>query len=297
MFVFHNGFWLNLHQFVRAEAFRRATRAAPELDPAALSEQDRGAWLSALETYGDLAKRVLVFDPTLVRMANALSVIGEDSNLAPGVVEPAFTAALNVAAPIYRTRIWSERRQANDEWIGRAKSLAARHEAVLAAALAAAYRASWPGDPILVDAVGDAGPNDAYTHDGPAGYGAHTLFSSSNSRNFGDASLELLFHEASHSDAIEEPLRRMIKEECARQKLAEPENLWHALIFFTTGVMTSRVLAQAGNGDYVAYGDRQAVYARTMAADRAALGRDWQPYLEGKVPFEQALHDLVRDAR
>jgi len=34
-----------------------------------------------------------------------------------------------------------------------------------------------------------------------------------------------------------------------------------------------------------------------MAADRAALGRDWQPYLEGKVPFEQALHDLVRDAR
>ena len=40
--------------------------------------------------------------------------------------------------------------------------------------------------------------------------------------NAGDASLELLFHEASHSDAIEDRLRRMIKEESVRQKLDEP---------------------------------------------------------------------------
>jgi hypothetical protein len=30
---------------------------------------------------------------------------------------------------------------------------------------------------------------------------------------------------------------------------------------------------------------------------RAAFERDWQPYLDGKISFEQALHDVVRDAR
>jgi hypothetical protein len=29
----------------------------------------------------------------------------------------------------------------------------------------------------------------------------------------------------------------------------------------------------------------------------SAFERHWRPYLEGKAPFDQALHDLVRDAR
>jgi hypothetical protein len=31
--------------------------------------------------------------------------------------------------------------------------------------------------------------------------------------------------------------------------------------------------------------------------EQTALERDWQPYLAGKTSFEQALHDLVHDAR
>jgi hypothetical protein len=32
-----------------------------------------------------------------------------------------------------------------------------------------------------------------------------------------------------------------------------------------------------------------------MLPDRAALERDWQPWLDGKVPLEEALRNLVRD--
>ena len=37
--------------------------------------------------------------------------------------------------------------------------------------------------------------------------------------------------------------------------------------------------------------------SQLSAAEQSALERDWQPYLDGKTSFEQALRELVRDAR
>ena len=48
MFVFQNNFWVNLHQFLRGEIYRRQVNARLGLDPASLSEADRAAWASAL---------------------------------------------------------------------------------------------------------------------------------------------------------------------------------------------------------------------------------------------------------
>ena len=33
-----------------------------------------------------------------------------------------------------------------------------------------------------------------------------------------------------------------------------------------------------------------------MDKDRAALERDWQPFLDGKISYEEALKNFVRDA-
>ena len=45
MFVFQNRFWLNLHQFLSGEAYRRSVKAAPGLDPATLNASERYACL------------------------------------------------------------------------------------------------------------------------------------------------------------------------------------------------------------------------------------------------------------
>jgi hypothetical protein len=47
-FVFKNNFWLNLHQFLRGEVYRREAKIAPGLDPASLNENDRALWTAAL---------------------------------------------------------------------------------------------------------------------------------------------------------------------------------------------------------------------------------------------------------
>ncbi len=156
------------------------------------------------------------------------------------------------------------------------------------------YRVSWPNAPILVDVVGEVGANSAIAHAGPPGFAAHTQASANSLRNTGNAPLELLFHEASHAEPVESRIQSMIQEESARQKVQAPVNLWHAMIMFTSGAVARQELAKSGNGEYVSYAVR---YNQLTPVERSAFERDWQPYLEGTLPLEQALHDLVRDAR
>ena len=294
MFVFQNNFWLNLHQFLRGEIYRRRV-PPPGIDPASLSDADRAAWMSALEVYTDVAKGDLVFDESATRIASALATTtGDEARLPDGLIDARTTAALNAAAPIYRARLWPARQRDNDAWNAAAKALVDRHGAVMASALAAAYHVTWPDLPYLVEAVGEIGPASAVTHRGPTGFAALIQPSTASLRNRSDRPLELLFHEAMHTSAGGGRLTEMIEAESARQQLAAPDNLWHFTIMFTSGRIARRVLANAGRPGYTSYFES---YDQLPAIVRTAFERDWQPYLDGKKTFEQALHDLVRDAR
>jgi hypothetical protein len=103
-----------------------------------------------------------------------------------------------------------------------------------------------------------------------------------------------MFHEASHVPSVAGQISAMIAEECARQHLPVPPDLWHFMIMFTTGEVTRKELADTGVPGYQPYDYR---YNQMPAAVLGAFERDWLPYLDGKAPLEKALHDLVRDAR
>jgi hypothetical protein len=293
-FVFQNNFWLNLHQFVRGEAYRHSVKATPGLDPASLNEADRATWTAAVEAYADFAKRDVLFDSELRALNNALVAMRDVVQLPEGVVSPATTKTLNAAAPIYRAHTWPARQRDNDAWIARARALVEEHGAAMSAALARAYRITWPAEPVLVDAVGEIGPNSAVTHDGLSGFAAHVQAGAASLRSTGDAPLELLFHEAAHIQSVGGRISAMIDEEAARQKLEPPRDLWHMVLSYTPGVLAKRELASTGHPGYLTYGER---YPSMSEGTRGALERDWLPYLDGKTAFEQALHDLVREAR
>ena len=294
MFVFQNNFWVNLHQFLRGEIYRRRVNAPLGLDPASLSEADRAAWASALDVYTGVSKQDLIFDAEARRIDNTLAMAGDVARLRGGRLDTSTTGALNAAAPIYRVRLWPARQRDNDAWNAQAKALVDRHETAMASALAGLYHITWPREPYLIDAVGEIGPNSAVTHVGPAGFAAHVQAGAASLRNTGDAPLELLFHEASHASSVEGSIRAMIEDECRRQKLAVSPNLWHLMIMYTSGAIARRELAETGRPGYEPYVDR---YDQLPPVERSAFERDWQPYLDGKAPFQQALHDLVRDAR
>jgi hypothetical protein len=284
LFRFQNSFWVNLHQFLYAEAGRRQVGRATTMVSA------------ALDTYARFLARDPVFDAGLIAVNDALARIPGDDTLPDGAVEPAVRAALNLAAPVYRAQIWPRQRLANDAWIALMRPRIDRHGPALTRALANAYHVTWPAQPLLVDVSGDAGVFGGYTtNDGPAGFAAHSTIAPSGQGSEVDMGVETIFHEASH--AVDAAIMRMIAEESARQKVRTPRNLWHAVIFYTTGELVRHELGMVGDSHYMPYAYRFDVYSKGMQAERAALERDWQPWLDGKVPFEEALRNLVRDSR
>jgi hypothetical protein len=291
-FRFQDNFWVNLHHFVRVEARRRAFNAPLAMPVSTLSEAEKAAWSSAVDAYIDLAKLSLIFDERLVRINNALASQGEAATLPEGLVEPGVLAALNRAAPIYRAHLWPEHRRLNEAWIAATKPLVEQHAPALTRALAAAYHVKWPTEPILVDASCEAGPVGAYTTGGPPGLAAHTVIAPAQVRDPA-AAFEIVFHEASHS--VDDQIMKLIDAEAAKQGIKPHPELWHGIIFYTTGELVKRELHKEKDASYKPYAYRFGVYDRRWQTLRAGLERDWQPYLDGKVDFSHALAKLVAD--
>jgi hypothetical protein len=285
-FAFQDSFWLNLHHFLRAEARRQARGAALALDPATLSESERADWGAGLAAYGELSQRNLLFDAELTAIKVTLAAVGAPAALPAGTLDDPLRTALNRAAPVYRAHLWPEHGRQNELWIAALAPLAWRHAEELVHELAAAYRVEWPELPILVDPSPESGPFLAYTtNDAPAGFSGQIVISSGEA-NRGAIAFECLAHEASH--VVDAAIVRVLEEESRRQGVAPPSELWHALIFFTSGVIAERVLGAAGT--------YRADVEQGYPAYAAPLEQHWRAYLEERLAYGEALERLVHDA-
>ena len=254
-------------------ATARALRAEPTLE-------DPG-WAAALAHYESAFDHdhplALLFDPELVRLNRQLSRLGDGPLRG---IDPALAGHLQRAAAAYEA--WPEDAAENRAWIEKLQPALARHGEALAASLEKAYGARFPA-PIAVDVSSYAGPVGAYTVLDPP----HITITSHLSEYQGDAALEMVFHEASH--ALVGPLREKLAAECARQGVAEPPQLWHSLLFYTTGEVVRRRLG----GGYVPYADRNGLWTRSFSADERPIKDHWPAYLDGAIDIDTALARVV----
>ena len=72
---------------------------------------------------------------------------------------------------------------------------------------------------------------------------AHITIASHDSRNQGLAAFEMLFHEASHT--LADGLNEAIARHCRDLGKPIPRDLWHALLFYTTGELVRREVAKS----------------------------------------------------
>jgi hypothetical protein len=263
-----------------------------------LKPDERTAWGLALDAYLGYTNRDLVFDAPLIRINNTLTELADDAQPTrlPSALDAAARRGLIIGAPIYRAHFWTAQQRLNDRWIDAIKPVLAEHGAAMAAALARAYRVEWPSAAIVVDAASEAGPSGAYTVDGPPGTAAHTTIEAANTDLQGDMAFEMVFHEASHARGIGDRLSAALEAAAARRQVAVNRDLWHAVIFYTTGELARRELGKAADPQYKPYAYRNGVYTRGWQTLRDALERDWKPYLDGKTSYDDAIDALVRDA-
>jgi hypothetical protein len=174
--------------------------------------------------------------------------------------------------------------------------------------LADIYQTRWPKERIRVDVCAYANTAGAYTTLDPL----RVTIASTDMRNQGAEAFEVLFHEASHSIAL--PVETAISRECKQRDKPIPRNLWHALIYYTTGevlrpIMKGQPEPEKGGGEapkpaaatpakpnIVPYELRDILTQRGWEQYHLLLVMYWQPYLDGKVNFEDAIAHLVSAA-
>jgi hypothetical protein len=302
VFELHSGFWINLHHtlYGQARQSRDARGGTSETGAATrrtLSEQV--AWDAAVAYYAaNYQDKDLLFNTELILLKNQLGdfeqcdeLSGAKKKTCDAGLPPRLTHILDAAAPVYRAHEWAEHDRANRKWIAGVSPLVRVKGVELSQRLAEIYQTRWPRERIRVDVSAYANYAGAYTTLDPL----RVVISSTDARNQGNSALEVLFHEA--SNGIAEPVQLAINRECRQRDKAIPRDLWHALVFYTTGEIIKPVVnaenAAAEGGEYMPYAFRERLYQRGWDDYLKLLERFWQPYLNGRATFDDAIAHIV----
>lgn len=322
-FEFRSGFWINLHHFLYEQALLRVdparvvmgsntdpARATFTLARAELTPEEQRAWNSALDYYTrTLAGKDLLENYDMVAINDVLAsvgacrdITGKDDQQCDAGLRKEMSDALTAAAPVYRAHWWADDDHKNRQWIDEVSVMIQKWGVRVAQQLALVYRAPWPKGRLAVDVVGYAGPLGAYT---TFGLGSpfqpqqpHITVSSRDPRNLGTdpvAGFDVLFYEASHG--VGGTVSQGIAEICRQEGKLIPRDLYHATLFFTTGEIVTRetAIASSKTSDAFdrAYDGRSQLLIRGWSNYSSLLQSYWQPYLDGRVSFLDALQSMV----
>jgi hypothetical protein len=314
VYEFHSGFWLNLHHTLYRQArlqrgsavnTANAAPANPPANPAVnasmtnLSPAEQRMWSAAIafytKTYADkdltLSLEMILIKNQLGDFETCDDLAGLKNKSCDAGLPAKLTEILTTAAPVYRAHLWPEHDRANRRWIAAVAPLVRRNGVDLSHRLAEIYQTNWPKDRIRVDVTSYASFTGAYTTLEPL----RVTVSSIDQRNQGSQALEVLFHEASHgiSDLVQDAIYR----ECRQRDKPIPRDLWHALLFYTTGeVIRPLTLDGTDNRNpsgYVPYAVREGLYKRGWENYLRVLSQYWQPYLDGTISFDDAIAHMV----
>lgn len=304
LFAFHSEPGINLHHFL----FRWATVEAPpgarvpefpeiplwESDRAHLSqltEAERRTWTEALAFYGDrLVGRSLLFDRELVAIRDALT--GKSSREKVAEADRVVFEHLDRCLPIYERHWWSRHDRTNREWVVAMVPLLVRHERRIASRIAAAYEDDWPSPPNRVDVLPYSNRTSAYTTAEP-----HSAISSASPALQLPWGFEILFHEHSHSNALEQPLRATVHGAFEGYGLRPPRNLWHVLLFATAGEVVRSVRVAAGEADYTPYAQEYRVFTQSEIDRQGwkSVEERWIPALGRGEPLSAVIDAIAAD--
>lgn len=347
VFEFHSGFWINLHhtlyQLARdsssaspakksaSEPAQTILRNKPDSTPLTAAEQR--AWNDALAYYtANFIGQDLLFSTDMILLKNDLGdfddcdeLSGTKNKFCNAGLEPKLTQILEAAGAVYRARQWAEDDRLNRRWILRVAPLVREQGTGHSERLADIYQTHWPKAKIRVDVTSYAYSSGAYTTIEPL----RVTISSTDPRNQDSAALEVLFHEASHG--IAEPVEQAIIRECRQRGKPIPRDLWHALIFYTTGEVIRPVIesqrapdamdslppsptgsatqnsnnsmilkppnaaphADPATSGYLPNTVRDGLYARGWQEYLSLLARFWQPYLDGQESYNDAIARMI----
>jgi hypothetical protein len=164
------------------------------------------------------------------------------------------------------------------------RQLLDRYAACLAPRVGAVLGGAWPRAPIRVDASVYATWFGAYATLAPP----RVTVTSTGVGSQGMYGLEVLLHEAGHS--LLGPVDSALAAAARQRGRQLPPELSHLILFYTAGE-----LVRAVDPTYVPYAERFGIWSKNGTARRyhKLLGREWQPYLDGRTTLDATVERLV----
>ncbi|MGH9868990.1 MAG: hypothetical protein ACREAA_12595 [Candidatus Polarisedimenticolia bacterium] len=300
-FAFYSDFDTNLNDALIAAGLARK-KDKPELfhagDEASCFEKlvpsARAAWEGAVAYYAQIISPSgwMARQQFLIRMH--LVGFGDERPAERDVefleIARSFRAA---AAPAYRACRWAMQDDKNRAWIADVQKKLGVDEERVAARVEQLYQKPWKVLPILVDVVETVDWSGANTSWSDSGQGNVLIANSPQ----GAAGFEVLIHEASHvlmdrSDPVRQALERAAK----AAAFSLPDDLWHVVLFYTTGEAVRGVLDGSGPSGYtpMLY---ELFKGGSWVQYREALEQTWRPYVDGKRSLDAAATDLIAALR
>ena len=197
------------------------------------------------------------------------------------------------AAPAYRACRWAAQDGENRRWIEELKPGLVSGEEKIGPRLEKLYGTKWTGLPIPVDVVETVDFSGANTILRGPGSG-HILIATENPQR---AAVETVFHEASHLlMGRGAPVQKALEDAASAAGAHMPGDLWHVVLFYTTGEAVRAVKDAGGGAPYTPM--LYEIFERgSWAQYRKPLESAWLPYVKGERSLGDAAAALIETLR
>jgi hypothetical protein len=113
----------------------------------------------------------------------------------------------------------------------------------------------------------------------------------------GASAFEILFHEASHVLMDRgDPVRKALESAAKAADFRLPNDLWHVVLFYTTGEAVRPILDERGPSGYTPM--LYEIFGRGSWVEyRQALESNWRPYIDGTQTLDEAAAGLIAAIR
>ncbi len=237
-----------------------------------------------------LVTKDLLFDNTMSEFSDYLSDEGKSKIKLNLKWQADALEALKKFQPYFTKLYWAGIDSANKAWLNSYKDQIIKMETTFVPELEKIYQTKLPSEKIRIDLTCYATWAGAYSFKN--GF-EHIIYSSVSKSNQGDLAAEVIFHETSHflADKLQERIAELSKNEAAKKT----GNMWHSIIFYTTGFVMEKQFKQQWK-KYEPY------YVQMKFEDKfpdfkttvEGCKEYWNKYMEGKLAFDEAVKSLVK---
>ncbi|WP_317899846.1 hypothetical protein [Aurantibacillus circumpalustris] len=251
-----------------------------------LKPEDLSILKPVLMFYRDsLISKDFLFDSLMRDFSDKLSLDIE----AKSGWQAAATARLKVFQPYFNKLYWKEIEADNKAWINAHKNELVKQELTVVPELERIYQTQLPSSKIVVDLTCYA------TWAGACSYKdsfAHIIFASKHGSNNGDLATEVVFHETSHFLVDEVQIK--IAELTKGKDIKKTVNLWHTIIFYTTGYVFDNQFSTEAKKVVPFYvqmkfEDKFPDFKVSVEACKSY----WDQYIKGQTTFDEAIKSVA----